>query len=336
MSLRIGIIGAGQVGERHAAGFAMTPGVTITGIADVVAERAAALARRHRAQAHTDWRRMLESGLDVLVVGLPHDLHVEPACASAARGIHVLMEKPIAIKSDDAWRIVDACTQANVKLTVSFVHRYREELQLVRRWLSEGRLGAVQLARETMNGQTGDHLPAWVASKTRAGGGVMMYSAIHSIDRLRWLLDSEVVHVMAHSRVYDSVAEVEQGVAAVLRFANGAVATLTASAPTYCAQPTFWETEIFGTMGMARLRTREWAELSAGEVQLRENTAGLAAELGPHYNFARQATAFVAAIQADEEPPVSGIDGIRALDAVMAIYRSAECGEPVELEQGIS
>ena len=94
-----------------------------------------------------------------------------------------------------------------------------------------------------------------------AGGGVLMYSAIHGVDRLRWFFADEVVEVAARTRRYaGDHDEVEDGVAALLTFAGGGAATLTANAPTYPADPAVWETEVHGRDAMVRMRTRGFAE----------------------------------------------------------------------------
>jgi predicted dehydrogenase len=274
---------------------------------------------------------MLDAGLDILVVSLPHNQHLEPTEAAAQRGVHVLMEKPLATTLEDARRMVTLCKSAGVTLSVSFVHRYREELLLAHRWLQEGRLGEPQVLRETMNSQRGSHLPNWVTKKDIAGGGVLMYSAIHGIDRLRWLAGSEVVSVSAHTRHYTRDTEVEDGVAALLGFASGATATLCANAPAYRAQPAHWDSEIYGDKGMLRLRTRQWAELSSDNASEHVDTEDVSKRLGPHYNFARQAQSFIAAVCDQREPFVSGEDGLKALEVAHAIYRSAETSQPVLL-----
>ncbi|MEZ4831155.1 MAG: Gfo/Idh/MocA family oxidoreductase [Caldilineaceae bacterium] len=105
-----------------------------------------------------DWRRLFDLDIDVLVCCLPHNMHVEPTEAAAQQGVHVLMEKPIATTLEDARRIVDLCREAKVKLTTSFVHRFRDEVQTVHEWITTGRIGQPMMARETMNGQRGRHL----------------------------------------------------------------------------------------------------------------------------------------------------------------------------------
>jgi predicted dehydrogenase len=330
--LRVGIIGAGQAGERHAVGFAATQGAKLAGIADVMEVRAAELSSRFGAKAFTDWHEMLDAGLDILVVCLPHNMHVKPALAAAEHGTHVLMEKPIATTLEDAKQILEVCKSASVKLTISFVHRFREELQLAHRWLDEGQLGKAQILRETMNGQRGNHLPKWVTQKEVAGGGVLMYSAIHGLDRLRWLAGSEVISVTAQTRHYSQDSDVEDGVVALLNFASGATATLCANAPTYRAQPAHWDTEIYGDKGMLRVRTRQWAELSNDHCNEHVDTEKILNEQGPHYNFARQAKEFVMAIREDRDPLITGEDGLKSLELALAIYRSAETGQSVSLK----
>ncbi|MEM7129423.1 MAG: Gfo/Idh/MocA family oxidoreductase [Chloroflexota bacterium] len=330
MTLRVGIIGAGQVGERHAIGFDQTDTTDVVAIADLLPERVNPLAERFGAQAFTDWRKMVEIGLDILVVGLPHNMHVAPAEAAAGRGIHMMMEKPIATTLADGQRIVEVCREANVKITTSFVHRYREEIRLLKQWIADGKIGTPQTVNETMNGQRGAHLPAWVYSKEAAGGGSLMYSAIHAVDRIRWLVNSEVTAVTAQTRTYQAdsgvESDVENGVMAMLTFANGVVANLSNNAPYYRAQPARWETEIYGTTGMVRARTRNWAEFSTDAEMVHQETASFSEEQGAFYNFARQAQEFADAILQDREPLVTGEDGLRALEICLAIYRSAESG----------
>jgi predicted dehydrogenase len=331
VTLRVGILGAGQVGERHAIGFSQTEGAQIVGFADLVEERATALASRFGGKPYTDWRRLIDAGVDIVVVGLPHNNHVAPTEAAAAAGAHVLMEKPIATNLADAQRIVEVCQRAGVKLTMSFVHRYRDELQRARSWIAEGLIGTPQVGAENFNSQRGPHLGRWITNKEIAGGGVLMYGAIHGVDRFRWLMDSEIVEVTAHTHRWDPESEVEDSAIALFRFANGATGTLLSYAPIYRAQPAYWETQIYGTQGMLRLRVRGWAEVSNNGVMKREDSTTAKGPLGEHYNFVRQAQEFVAAIREDREPAITAQDGLASLRVCLAVYESAETGKTIRL-----
>lgn len=330
MSARIGVLGAGQAGGRQAHGFARHPDARVVGVADLDPGRAAALAGRYGARAVRDHAELLALGLDVLVIATPHALHTEPALAAAAQGVHVMMEKPIATTLTDAHTIADACDRANVRLAVSFVHRFREESVRARRWLAAA--GRPQLARETINGQVTATHPGWLANAALAGGGVLMYTAIHGVDRLRWLTGSEVCEVTAGTCAFEPGAEVESGVAALLRFENGCVATLSASAPRYRAEPTVWETEVFTERAMVRLRTRAFAETSSDAASERYDASDDPDTHDPCYNFARQADDMLRAVNHGATPSADGADGLRALEVCLAIYRSAESGRPIELD----
>ena len=330
MSARIGVIGAGKAGERQADGFAAHPEVQVVGIADLNEGRAARLASRFGATAVLDWRDLFVLGLDVLVVATPHNLHVEPAERAATHGVHLMMEKPIATTLADGQRIVDVAQKGGVKLAVSFVHRFREEARRAKAWTAAA--GTVQVGRETMASRRTPTDPVWLTDIRVAGGGVLMYSAIHGVDRLRWFFEDEVVEVAARTRRYAADnTSVEDGVAALLTFSRGGCATLTANAPTYPADPAVWETEVHGDRAMVRMRTRYFAEMSSADGAERYEVGGDEETARPHYNFERQAADLIAAIVEDREPMVSGDDGLRALEICLAAYRSAEMRRPIEI-----
>lgn len=331
MSVRIGVIGAGKAGERQAEGFAAHPEAQVVGIADLDEARVAKLANRFGAAAVRDWRDLFAIGLDVLVVATPHNLHVEPAERAATRGVHLMMEKPIATTLADGQRIVDIAREGGVKLAVSFVHRFREETRRAKAWITAA--GALQVGRESMASRRTPADPSWLTDVRVAGGGVLMYSAIHGVDRLRWFFDDEVVEVAARMRRYTADnASVEDGIAALLTFSRGGCATLTANAPTYPADPAVWETEVHGDRAMVRMRTRGFAEMSSANGSDRYEVGRDEETARPHYNFERQAADLIAAIAEDREPAVSGEDGLRALQICLAAYRSAETGRPVEID----
>jgi len=331
VSARVGILGAGQAGSRQAHGFAAQPDARVVGVADVDLHRAGALAQRYGAAAVGDHEALLDLGLDVLVVATPHALHVAPTLAAARRGVHVMLEKPIATSLADAAIILDACGAADVRLATSFVHRFREESRRAAAWLTAD--GPGRLARETVNGQVTAAHPGWLADPALAGGGVLMYTAIHGIDRLRWLLRDDIAEVVAGSVAFEPGARVESGVAALLRFAGGAVATLSTTAPRYRPEPTLWETEVFTDRTMVRLRTRGFAQRSSDHGTDHYDCASDPETHDPHYNFARQARDLLDAVAHSRPPSVDGMAGLHALEVCLAIYRSAAEQRPVEIAE---
>lgn len=331
MTIRVGVIGAGQAGERHAIGFAADARAQVVAVADVSRDRARGLAERFDATAYDDWKAVFDHGVDVVAIALPHSMHVAPAREAAGHGVHVLMEKPIATSLEDARTVVDACGSAGVTLAVGFVHRFREEVIRAKAWLAEA--GAPQIARESMSSQRTPSHPGWITKRDVAGGGVLMYGAIHGVDRLRWFLQSDAVRVDARTRTYTEDTEVEDGIAALIEYENGAVATLTASAPLYPAQPAPWETEVYARDALVRVRTRQWAEVSREGRAVRFDADAELSTHPPHYNFARQATDVVEAVTEGRSPLIGAVDGLRALETCLALYRSADERRPVSLEE---
>jgi UDP-N-acetyl-2-amino-2-deoxyglucuronate dehydrogenase len=221
-------------------------------------------------------------------------------------------------------------------LATSFVHRFREEARAREGFVDAA--GPLQVGARRWRRGARRRTRSGSPNARAAGGGVLMYSAIHGVDRLRWFFADEVVEVAARTRRYTGDHdEVEDGVAALLTFAGGGAATLTANAPTYPADPAVWETEVHGRDAMVRMRTRGFAETNGKAGAQRYVAGGDEETARPHYNFERQAVDFLAAIAAGRDPSVSGEDGMRALEICLAVYRSAETGRPVaidELRQG--
>lgn len=333
MSARIGIIGAGKAGERHAAGFAVQPDARVVGFADMDEGRAARLANGLGATAVRAWEDLFRLGIDVLVVATPHAFHVAPAERAAAEGVHLLMEKPLATTLSDARRIVDVAGDADVRLAVSFVHRFREEVRRAKTWLEDA--GPLQVGRETQASRRLPSDPKWLTNASVSGGGVLMYSAIHGIDRLRWFWGAEVTEVDARTRRYAADnEEVEDGVAMVLVFEGGGVATLTANAATYPVAAPVWETEVHGTRSMVRVRTRGFAETGSADGAGQRYDAGLDDEtVRPHYNFERQAADLLGAITNGVDPLATGLDGLRAVEICLAAYASADSQRPVTIDE---
>lgn len=323
--LTVAIIGAGQVAQQHARAFSqLGPDVVIVGVADIDSDKANELAADCGANAFTDYQELLALEPDVAVVCLPHHLHREVGVAAAGVGCHVLMEKPLANTLEDAQAIIDVCRQHDVVLTVSFVHRYRVELQRARQLIAHGEIGKPATAIDNFCSQGGAHVPGWVWEKRQAGGGVLMYGGIHSLDRLRWLIGSEVVEVFARTVTYSQDVDVEDGLVATLAFENGCVATLFENSPSYLVTPRGWETEIYGSRACLRIRTREYLEFTSESQAYR-------LDVTRDDNFGAQAMEVVTAVREQRQPWITGEDGLRALEVALAIYASAESGEAVSL-----
>ncbi len=319
----VGIVGAGQVGQKHAQAFArLGPDVQVLGVADVDARRAADLAASCGTRAFEDYRALLGLTPDIAVICLPHHLHREVGLAAAEAGSHILMEKPLANTLEDAHAILEACRKGGVRLTVSFVHRYRVEFQEAYRLIRAGKIGTPVAMVDLFGLPGGNHVPAWVWQKRCSGGGILMYSGIHSVDWQRWLLGAEVEEVFCRTLTYGPGMDVENGLVATLAFANSCVGTVIGNQPPYQVTPCTRETEIYGTSGCLRIRSGEHLTYSS-------DTEAYRLEVNRDDPFVTQAGEFVRSVREGREPWITGEHGLRALEICLAIYRSAEVNRPV-------
>jgi len=320
--LRVGIIGAGQVAARHAEAYAANPTATLVAVVDADVQRAKSLAARYDARTHESYEELFAAGaVDAVSVCVPHDLHLPVTLAAARHGVHLLMEKPIANTLAEADEMIAAVERAGLTMMIGFVHRFRTEVLEAKRIVDEGVLGPIATAVDKFCSLGGPHPPPWVWRKAQAGGGVLMYGGIHAIDRLLWLIGEPVVSVFARSHNYTGYGDVEDGLVAMLEFANGATGVLFENSPPY-GRPGGWSTELFGPNGAVRIRTGEYVELTATRQRFT-----LRAQDEQH--FEREIDEFVAAVSEGRKPSVPAAAGRAALEIAVAVYESAAAGSPV-------
>lgn len=322
MTLKVAILGAGQAGARHITGFLAVEHAQIAVVADADADLAGREAGRCGATPFQDWRTALDAAaeLDAVVVALPHHLHAEAACMAAERGLHVLMEKPMGSSLAEGRRIEEACRTAGVVLMICFVHRFRDEAIQAKAWIEAGHIGVPVNCLETIASPRGSHLGSWINSPDLSGGGVLLYTGVHAMDRLLWLVDSPLRDVHASTRTLTAGSRVEEAVTALLTFDNGAMATLNVTGPTYPAGGTSWRSEIYGTEGVIRIRSRQSVEIAGNSLVQRIEVGDTATRDGENYNFKRQAEAFVQAVRDGEVSLIPGRTGLAVLAACQRIY----------------
>jgi predicted dehydrogenase len=184
--IKVGIIGAGFMGQTHAGAYAKIPDVQVAYLADASLERAQKLAQSVGAAPTTRAAELLQDAtLDLVDVCLPTPLHPEYAIAGLQAGKHVVLEKPLALTLADADRILAAAEQSQHFLMVAHVLRFWPEYLAIQGLLESGRLGAPLLAQASRL----SNMPQWAdwfrdASQT---GGVLLDLSIHDLDMLNWL-----------------------------------------------------------------------------------------------------------------------------------------------------
>jgi predicted dehydrogenase len=323
--VRIGIIGGGEIAGEHLAGYLQAPdAVTVSAVADIDPEHAQAHAdRAGGARVFLDYREMLASSLvDAVDICLPHHLHADAIVASAEAGKHILCEKPLCLTIEEADRVKRAVQAAGVTLMCSHNQLFLPAYAEARRLLAEGLLGTVYQARTTdsfFNEFDPDNM-GWRAHRATSGGGELIDTGYHPTYLLLHLIDSEAVEVVAMlSRHRLAFMEGEDSAEVVVRFADGAIGTLSTS---WAFDPP-GSTERFSVVGEAGSLWSDGLALfhqpRGGEVvQLVEppdveiETIGLAV------------LDFVACLRDGRRPIDTEVEGINVLKVILAAYASAE------------
>ncbi len=314
--LRMGLIGMGVAGLRHADAIGRSnDGIVVAG-ADP-GEAAAHAAAERGITCLPTYRRMLdEVDLDAVVVSLPHAQLAPAALAAAARGKHVLLEKPMATTVADAQAVVDACRTAGVRLMVNFVHRFRAEYRRAWEAIRSGTIGRPVVAIDVI-ASARSVLPDWVWKREASGGGMMMYNGVHGTDRLAWLMGSRAVRVGAAMGSFCYPGGLEDSLVGSLTFENGGLGAIVQHKSTAERTLSGWHTHVFGTRGGLRIVTGR-------EVVVQSETESATWKTDREDRFLDAFQEFSAAVRAGRDPSPSGADGLRALETVLAFYDDAE------------
>jgi UDP-N-acetyl-2-amino-2-deoxyglucuronate dehydrogenase len=260
---RFGLIGAGVAAEIHVAAMRTVPGVEVHAVADVVPERACALAARYDIpEVHESGEALASRApVDAVAVLTPHHLHLPYVLAAASAGRHVLVEKAIAHTVAAADELIDACRIRGITLGGVFQNRFSPAACRLREAVAGGVLGRVFLASVTVK----EHRPPryfldspWRGRKAEAGGGVLMIQGIHMIDLLLWVLGMPR-RVVAKARTVAHDVEVEDVAVGLLEFEAGVMATLQATTVAVPGQSP--SVEIHGDRGTATV-SGSWGHLA--------------------------------------------------------------------------
>jgi UDP-N-acetyl-2-amino-2-deoxyglucuronate dehydrogenase len=233
--VRFAILGPGLVGAVHAAALARIPDARLEAVAgsSAASPRAVRLAAEHGARPVAGIGAVLDDpAVDAVIVCTPHPLHAEQAIAAARAGLHVIVEKPMALEPADCTAMIEAAEGAGVMLSVISQRRWYPAVRRVKAAIDDGRIGAPALATIEVLGWRGPEyyeMDAWRGTVAGEGGGVLVNQAVHQLDLACWLLGPVVEVDGWIANVNHPEIEVEDTAVAIVRFARGTIATIVAS-----------------------------------------------------------------------------------------------------------
>jgi predicted dehydrogenase len=199
--LHAGVIGLGWAGQQHLAGYAEAADVDLVALAGMEPDALQQLGATYGipdGHSYTDWRDLIDhEQLDVLSIATPTTLHAPIAVAALDAGIHVLSEKPMAENADTARLMVEAAERNDRILDVSFNHRRRGHVQVLKKMIDAGLLGKIYYAKAGWLRREGiPGLGSWFTRRATAGGGPLMDLGVHMLDIALYLLDEPRVRAV--------------------------------------------------------------------------------------------------------------------------------------------
>jgi len=335
----IALIGCGRISGKHLESIAqLKEDLKLMAVCDILEDRAKAAGEKYGVSWYTDYDQMLEQeDLDILSICTPSGVHHQHGVAAAKRGLHVIVEKPMAITLEAADQLIQACDKAKVELFVVKQNRLNTTLQMLKRAVDKGRFGKIYIVQSNVFWQRPQNyydMAKWRGT-WEFDGGSFMNQASHYVDAIQWLI-GPVEHVMAETATMARQIETEDTGSAILKFRNGVIGTINVTMLTY---PKNFEGSItiLGEKGTAKVGGVAVNHIDKWEFEDYDDDDRLIEEsnynppnvygLGhlPYYKNV------IATLKGDSDADTDGRSGRKSLELIIAIYRSAQLGKKIAL-----
>lgn len=330
--IKVGIIGAGRIGKVHALSIKnLIPEVEIKAVSDVYFPAAEQLAKENGIpNAYEDYKEILKDPeIDAVLICSSTDTHAQISIEAAEAGKHIFCEKPVDLSVEKVEAVLEAVEKANVKFQVGFNRRFDHNFAKIKELINAGELGETHIVKITSR-DPAPPSPEYV----KVSGGMFLDMTIHDFDMARFLTDSEVkeIYVSADCRIDPAIGEAGDVDTAVivLKMENDTICVIDNSRQ--AAYGYDQRVEVFGSKGQAEVQndapsTASWSTAD-----------GVFSEKPKYFflerymdSFADEMKCFIDAIINDKDVPVTGVDGLKAIEIGLAAKKSHKEGRPVEL-----
>ncbi|MEY8426710.1 Gfo/Idh/MocA family oxidoreductase [Lachnospiraceae bacterium 46-15] len=343
--MKYALIGCGRISTNHVKAV-INNKLEFAAVCDIVPEHMEAVLEKNGLQndssikRYTDYKRMIEEIRPELVgIATESGLHAEIALYCIEHGIHVIIEKPMAMNMSDANEIVRRSEEKGVKVSACHQNRFNVAVQEMRKALEQGRFGKISHGSIHVRWNRGkayyEQAP-WRGTWAQ-DGGALMNQCIHGIDLLRWMMGNEVEEVYGATRQQlHPYLEAEDIGMAVVKFKNGAIGTIEGTTNVY-PQNLEETLYLFGENGTVKIGGKSTNNIDvwnfADESDADQRNKGLEEQTSNVYGNGHTSlyADVIDAIQNDRAPYVDAYAGKNALEMILAIYKSQKTGMPVKL-----
>lgn len=324
VKVRVGFIGCGGIAQVHADRLAKMEGVELAAFSDVAASRAAAFAERYGGNAYSDYREMLEKErLDACFICIPPFAHTDQELLCAERGVHIFVEKPVALTMEKAVEVLKAVKRAGIITQVGYMRRFVDSYRRARQIVLERGGGIGLFEAWWLGGVAGGPEHWW--RRRELSGGQLVEQSTHLVDQARWMVNSEAEAVAAffETELLKDLPNfnIESASTVIVKFRSGAIASITS---TCAAQPAGMDVNFRLIARNVELVGSGWS-VALVEGEKREV---LQATVDPYFEEDKH---FIECVRAGCDSEVPYIEGVKALEITLAAVKSAEEGRVVRL-----
>ncbi len=338
-----GIIGAGLIADFHARAIADIPNAKLIGCTDKIQDRAKKLANKFGVGTFGSYEEMLTSDeIDIVTIATPSGFHMEPTIAAAEVGKHVICEKPLDITLERIDAMIEAHEKSGTRLGGIFPYRFNDMMAPLREAINSGRFGAITYAGIYVPWWRTDeyYKDSWHGTWKLDGGGALINQSIHMVDMLCDLMPP-IESVQAYTASLGHKIETEDTAVAILRYTNGALGIIYGTTASYPGQ--FRRFEITGTKGTVinvenSITLWQFADDRPQDEEIRKKFGQIKGGGGvsdpaaiTHENHTRNFKAFLDALERGEDFWISGNEARKAVEVILAIYKSAKEQRPIKI-----
>ena len=335
--MRIGMMSFAHLhAEAYIENLRAIPDVEMIGLADDNVERGKHFAAQFNTRRFRDYAALLNEKPDGVIICCENNLHREQVEMALSAGIkHILCEKPLATTLEDAQAIVQSVEKAGAQLMTAFPMRFSPPIREAQAIISAGKLGRIYGCNATNQGENPSYHRDWFVDQRLSGGGAIMDHTVHVVDLLRWIFASEIVEIYAETDHADKPLFAAPGLAidtagvVMISFANGAFVGLDCS----WSRPNYYP-----TWGNIRIDFVGQNGLIVVDAFAQHHITYSHPNRRPVWDYWGTDTnqsminEFAASIREDRAPAVTGVDGLKAVEAVIAAYLSSETQQPVKVQ----
>lgn len=319
MAVKVGILGAGFMGNRHAEILAKDKRVELVAIFDSSKPAAQKFAEKFNMKVAESLEELLDMGIDALYVLTPNAFHVEPVVLTLKKNIHVFSEKPMATNVEGATEIYNAAKDSKGIYQVGLNRRFAKVYEYAKSLIDSGEVEPYLCHIKMNRGELIE--PAWLGNAAMTGG-FLYETPIHVLDVIRFLVgDIKKVRVFAEKNVYGEFDDF----AMILNFANGHYATFASSAHSGWQYP-YERIEIFGKHCSILTEEVEKIFYNPGLKQDITSYDYFQLPLYEKWGYIKEDDLFITSIVENKPSVISLEDALKSVLVVDACYRSAENG----------